>query len=91
MARHPNPNNKFTTISIRKSDKRAMRTLANQTKETKNGIVYEKDANIFSRILIYYLNNNPLEVKEYRPTYPASVQDKNLSISQLSSSRGIPT
>ncbi len=91
MARHENPNNIYTTISIRKTDKRTLRMLAEMTKETKNGYVYEKDANIFSRILIDYINRYPTMVGEYKPTYPANVQGNNLGKSQRGSSPLVTT
>ncbi len=65
--------------------------LAEATKQTKNGIVYEKDANIFSRILIEYVSRNPQMVGEYKPTYPANVQDNNLGKSQRGSSPLVTT
>lgn len=78
MARHPNPKNKFTTISIRKDDKIRIRQLAGIVKETKNGVVYDKDADIISNILDVHFNNNPqLRDRIPKPTYPANVHEHN--------------
>lgn len=83
MARHPNPKNKFTTISIKKEDKIRLRQLANKVKETKNGIVYEKDADIIERILIEYFQEHPgFRDNRPKPTYPANVLDSNQGKSQ---------
>ncbi len=87
MARHPNPNNKFTTISIRKEDKRTLRRIALQEKETKNGIVYQKDADVLSIVLRGFIQENPGMLGDVHPTYPASVQDNNQDKSQPNSSR----
>jgi len=46
--------NKFTTISIGWGDKLIMRHFASFIKETKNGQLYESDAVVFKKILIYY-------------------------------------
>jgi len=87
MARHINPNNTFTTISIRKTDKSMLRTLAEVKKVTKNGHVYEKDADIFSRIILDFIKRYPNMVGDYKPTYPASALDNNPDISRPNSSR----
>jgi len=92
MARHPNPNNKYTTISIKKFDKDRLRRIAHAVKETKNGTVYEKDADIFTRILVEFLDNHPQYMGLIaKPTYPASALDNNPNKSQRDYSPLVPT
>jgi hypothetical protein len=65
-----------TTISVSWGDKNKMRRLAKLRKTTKNGEVYESDSVIFNRILRFYMDHNPSEVKSATTvTYPV----KNVS------------
>ena len=66
-----------TTISVSWSDKNKMRRLAKLRKTTKNGDVYESDAVIFNRMLRYYIDHNPGEVKSTTTvTYPVKNANK---------------
>jgi hypothetical protein len=66
-----------TTISVSWSDKNKMRRLANLRKTTKNGDVYESDSVIFNRILRYYIDHNPGEVKSNTTiTYPVKTSNR---------------
>ena len=66
--------NKFTTISISWKDKERLRMYATFKKETKNGKLYESDAEVFNKILEDYSSNreNPTTA---HPTYPTIHQD----------------
>ena len=65
-----------TTISVAWSDKNRLRRLAQKTKTTKNGDVYEADYVIFNRILKDYMNNHPDEIKNSTTsTYPLRTRD----------------
>jgi len=66
--------NKFTTISITWSDKEILREYARYKKETKNGKLYESDAEIFNRIMSEYITTH-LAVHDGKPTYPTALQD----------------
>jgi len=75
MPKRRKEGNKFTTISISWEDKENMRKFAEFKKETKNGKLYESDAEIFHRLLITYAmkhgHGNP------HSTYPTVLQDKS--------------
>lgn len=66
--------NKFTTISVSWDDKVRMRGLAHFKKETKNGKLYESDAEVFSRMLKDFYDNHPGDTTGH-PTYPTIHQD----------------
>jgi len=69
--------NKFTTISVSWKDKEALRRFAKFKKETKNGKLYESDAEIFTRLILEYkMNHNYIEKMEPHPTYPTIHQGK---------------
>ena len=60
-----------TTISISWGDKNRLRRLAKKRKTTSNGDVFESDSVIFSRVLKYYFDHNPSEVRNATTiTYP---------------------
>jgi len=76
--------NSHTTISITWKDKDELRRYARELKTTKNGKLYESDAELFSRILEYYKNNSDARKKEEPvPTYPNKT---SLDVSQPDSS-----
>jgi len=59
-----------TTISIRWSDKQKLRRLAKPKKKTKYGVVYDNDAEIFNKVIDYYVKNNPSDIGDIKNTYP---------------------
>ena len=68
--------NKFTTISVSWDDKEVMRRYAHFKKETKNGKLYESDAELFHKILELYKHNESVIHINGKPTYPTIHQDK---------------
>jgi len=76
MPKRRKEGNKFTTISISWGDKQIMRSFAKFKKETKNGKLYESDAEIFNRMMIEYHKNHPGDTTMH-PTYPTVLQDKS--------------
>lgn len=65
-----------TTISVTWQDKNLLRRLAQKTKTTKNGDVYEADYIIFNRVLRDYMNRHPGEIKNATTsTYPSKTLD----------------
>ncbi len=75
MPKRRKQGNKFTTISISWSDKDMLRTFAKFKRETKNGKLYETDAEVFSRLLNAYKRTTPNDVAH--STYPTVIQDKH--------------
>lgn len=66
-----------TTIAVTWADKNRLRRLAKVTKTTKNGDVYEPDYVLFNKVLQYYMDHNPSEVKNVTTsTYPQRSQDE---------------
>jgi len=66
--------NKFTTISISWDDKIKMRGLAKFKKETRNGQLYESDAEVFMRVLSAFINTHPQTLQKAHSTYPTALQ-----------------
>lgn len=77
MPKRRNYANKFTTISVSWIDKETLRRFAQFKKETKNGKLYESDAEVFSRILLRYSQDHSDLKKDGNPTYPTILQDKS--------------
>jgi len=78
MPKRRKEGNKFTTISISWKDKGMLRTFAKFKRDTKNGKLYETDAEIFNRLILEYkMNHNYIEKMEPHPTYPTVLQDKH--------------
>jgi len=73
MPKRRKEGNKFTTISITWKDKGLLRTFAKFKKETKNGKLYETDAEVFNKILNAYDRTTPNDVAH--STYPTALQD----------------
>ena len=73
MPKRRKEGNKFTTISISWDDKIRMRGLAKFKKETRNGHLYESDAEVFKRMLIYFDSNHQGD-KTIHSTYPTVLQ-----------------
>ena len=59
-----------TTISITWKDKESFRRFAKLVKETRNGEMYESDAVVFNKILVYYIDNNKPDSTTAKSTYP---------------------
>ncbi len=77
MPKRRKEGNKFTTISISWDDKTRLRGLAKFKRETKNGKLYETDAEVFLRIVAAYINSHPQTLGKPMPTYPTVLQDKH--------------
>ncbi len=77
MPKRRKDGNKFTTISISWKDKEKLRLYAAFKKETKNGKLYESDAEVFSRMIDFFARNNVSNLKS-NPTYPTIHQDVHL-------------
>jgi hypothetical protein len=77
MPKHRKEDAETTTISILWSDKDKLRTLARPKKKTKNGMKYETDSDIFTRVITDYLKSHPNEVGTVNPTYPLVLQGKH--------------
>jgi len=76
MPKRRKEGNKFTTISISWDDKIKLRKLAKFKRETKNGKLYETDAEIFTRMISTYAQQYGLN-SQPKPTYPTVLQDKH--------------
>jgi len=76
MPKRRKEGNKFTTISISWEDKELLRKFAQFKKETKNGKLYDSDAEIFNRVL-YYFSLHSTANERGNPTYPTVLQDKS--------------
>ncbi len=76
MPKRRKEGNKFTTISISWGDKQIMRSFAKFKRETKNGKLYETDAEVFNRMMIEYHEHHP-EHTTMHSTYPTVIQDKH--------------
>ena len=76
MPKRRKEGNKFTTISISWKDKELLRKFAQFKKETKNGKLYDSDAEIFNRVL-YYFSQHATANEKGNPTYPTVLQDKH--------------
>ena len=74
MPKRRKEGNKFTTISILWDDKVRMRGLAKFKKETRNGRLYESDAEVFVRIIDAYIFSNPHTPQKAHSTYPTVLQ-----------------
>jgi len=74
MPKRRKEGNKFTTISISWDDKTRMRGLAKFKKETRNGRLYESDAEVFMRIIAAYINSHPQTLQKAHSTYPTALQ-----------------
>jgi len=74
MPKRRKEGNKFTTISISWVDKISMRGLAKFKKETRNGQLYESDAEVFKKILDAFINNHPNGLQKAHSTYPTALQ-----------------
>jgi len=59
-----------TTISITWKDKELFRRFAELVKKTRNGEMYESDAVVFNKILIYYVDNKEPSSRTAKSTYP---------------------
>jgi len=75
MPKRRKEGNKFTTISISWNDKELLRMYASFKKETKNGKLYESDAEVFNKMLINYQAGH--KAGESKSTYPTVLQDKH--------------
>jgi len=75
MPKRRKEGNKFTTISISWKDKDMLRTFAKFKRDTKNGKLYETDAEVFNRLLNAYDRTTPNDVAH--STYPTVLQDKH--------------
>jgi len=76
MPKRRKDGNKFTTISISWGDKEELRRWAEFKKETKNGKLYESDAEVFHKVLLDYSQNNAKSgLRSGHPTYPTIHQD----------------
>jgi len=73
MPKRRKEGNKFTTISVSWEDKIMMRKFAEFKKETKNGKLYESDAEIFHKLLITFALKHGMG--DYKSTYPTALQD----------------
>ena len=60
--------NKSTTISISWLDKEKLRTFAKFKKETKNGKLYESDAEVIHKIIEAFSRTTPSDT--FHSTYP---------------------
>jgi len=76
MPKRRKEGNKFTTISVSWHDKEILRKYASFKKETKNGKLYESDAEVFAKILNDYMAVNK-PISEGKSTYPTVLQDKH--------------
>ncbi len=74
MPKRRKAGNKFTTISVTWYDKEILREYARYKKETKNGKLYESDAEIFARIISEYVATHS-PIHKGKPTYPTVTQD----------------
>ena len=74
MPKRRKEGNKFTTISISWDDKIRMRGIAKFKKETRNGRLYESDAEVFLRIIAAYINSHPQTLQKAHSTYPTVLQ-----------------
>ena len=70
MPKRRKDGNKFTTISVSWKDKELLRRFACFKKETKNGKLYESDAEVFHAILEAYIDEDHQGTEESHPTYP---------------------
>lgn len=76
MPKKRNGDSFTTTISILWKEKESLRRLAKPIRRTKNGIKFETDSTVFSRIIAEYISKHPGEYsKNVNPTYP-SLQGK---------------
>lgn len=75
MVNRLKPENTNTTISISKHTKSKLRFYAKPKRQTKNGMVYESDAEITSRILTEYMETNPIAHPIAHTTYPSKKKE----------------
>jgi len=77
MPKRRKEGNKFTTISISWNDKDLMRRFAQFKRDTKNGKLYETDAEVFAKILNDYISEHkPVSILG-KPTYPTIRESNN--------------
>ena len=69
MPKRRKEGSKFTTISVSWKDKEYSRMYATFKKETKNGKLYESDAEVFHKMLEFYAKNSVPNLKA-NSTYP---------------------
>ena len=71
MPKRRKEGSKFTTISVTWQDKTMMRRIAKFKKETKNGKLYESDAEVFAYLILWYSRNyKDMDNGTAHPTYP---------------------
>jgi len=75
MPKRRKEGNKFTTISVSWDDKEKLRRLAEFKRDTKNGKLYETDAEIFHRLIVTYALKHGIH-NDSHSTYPTVLQDK---------------